>query len=133
MNITVNDVKPSGLTYSTNPATYTKGTAIASNSPSLSGGGPVVSYSVSPALPAGLTLNTGTGVITGTPTAIAAAASYTVTATNTGGFATASLTVTVNDVAPSGLTYSANPAIYTKGSVIAPNTPSLSGGGPVIS
>jgi hypothetical protein len=34
-----------------------------------SGGGPVVAYEVSPALPAGLALDGTTGVITGTPTA----------------------------------------------------------------
>jgi hypothetical protein len=61
-------VAPSGLAYSSNPATYTLGTAIAANTPT-SGGGPVVAYEVSPALPAGLALDGTTGVITGTPTA----------------------------------------------------------------
>jgi autotransporter-associated beta strand protein len=85
---------PSNLTYSTNPASYVTGTAIAANSPSSSGS-PVVSYSVSPTLPAGLTLNTSTGVITGTPTTATATASYTVTATNAAGSTTASLSITV--------------------------------------
>ena len=127
VTITVNDVAPSALTYSANPAVYTRGTAIAANTPS-NGGGTVTSYSVSPALPAGLGLNTTTGVISGTPTAITATASYTVTASNTGGSTTVGVTITVNDVAPSALTYSANPAVYTKGTAIAPNTPSSSGG-----
>lgn len=48
-------------------------------SPTVAGN--VSSYSVSPALPAGLSLNTSTGVITGIPTAASVAASYTVTAT----------------------------------------------------
>ena len=127
VTITVNDVAPSGLTYSANPAVYTTGTAIAANTPS-NGGGTVTSYSVSPALPAGLGLNTTTGVISGTPTAITATASYTVTATNTGGSTTVGVTITVNDVAPSALTYSSNPAVYTKGTAIAANSPSSSGG-----
>jgi len=95
-----NATPPTDLTYSTNPATYTKGVAIAPNTPS-SGGGAVVSYSVSPssALPADLSLNTSTGVISGTPTTVMASASYTVTATNTGGSTTASLSITVNDAA----------------------------------
>ncbi len=42
-----------------------------------------LTYSVSPALPAGLSLNTATGAITGTPTAITASATYVVTATQT--------------------------------------------------
>ncbi len=127
VSIAVNDVAPSSLTYSTNPATYTVGTAIASNTPG-SGGGAVVSYSVSPALPPGLSLDTSTGVISGTPAVAAATASYTVTATNTGGPTTAAVSITVNDVAPSLLTYSGNPATYTVGTEIAYNTPGSSGG-----
>jgi LPXTG-motif cell wall-anchored protein len=42
-------------------------------------------YSVSPALPAGLSINPSTGVVSGTPTAVAASAVYTVTATSTDG------------------------------------------------
>ncbi len=91
---------PSNLTYSANPATYTKGAPIAANTPSSSGGA-VASYSVSPALPAGLRLDGSTGVITGTPTAAAAAANYVVTATNSGGGTTASVRITIVD-APSG-------------------------------
>ena len=122
-------VAPSGLTYNTNPAIYTKGVAIAPNTPS-SGGGTVVSYSISPALPAGLSLSPSAGSISGTPSSVSAIASYTVTATNSGGTASVILTLTVNDnvVAPSGLTYSTNPAIYVKDTAIAPNTPSSSGG-----
>jgi hypothetical protein len=131
LNITVNDVAPSNLAYSTNPATYLKGVAITVNTPSNSGGS-VVSYSVSPALPAGLSLDTSSGVISGMPMAAVAAASYTVTARNSGGSATVSLNITVNDVAPSNLTYSTNDAIYLLGTAIAPNVPS-SGGGTVVS
>jgi mucin-19 len=53
-------------------------------------------YSVSPALPAGLTLNTQTGVISGKPTAEALAADYTITATNATGSSQAILNLTVN-------------------------------------
>jgi subtilisin-like proprotein convertase family protein len=85
---------PSALSYSSNPATYTKDTAIAINTPSSSGGA-VVSYSVSPALPAGLTLNTSTGIISGTPTTLTAASNYTITATNSGGSTDAWVSITV--------------------------------------
>jgi hypothetical protein len=125
-------VKPPGqLTYSSNPAVYTRGSAIAPNTPSNSGGA-VTSYAVSPALPAGLSLDSTTGRISGTPTAMAPAASYTVTATNSADSASASLSITVNDIPPTSLTYSVNPASYPGGSVIAPNVPS-SGGGTVVS
>jgi hypothetical protein len=68
--------------------------AITNNMPTSSGGA-VVSYSVSPALPAGLTLNTSTGIISGTPTTLTEASNYTITATNTGGSTTASLSIAV--------------------------------------
>jgi uncharacterized repeat protein (TIGR01451 family) len=126
--ITVVDVPPSGLTYTTNPALYTIGQAIVSNTPSTSGGGPVVSYAVSPGLPTGLSLSTSTGIISGTPTVLSAATVYTVTATNTGGATTAKLTITIANAPPANLTYSANPAVFTKGFVIANDTPTSSGG-----
>jgi Putative Ig domain len=53
--------------------------------------GSASSWSVSPALPAGLTLDASNGEITGTPTTAAAATNYTVTAS--GGTATLALTV----------------------------------------
>ncbi len=128
LSITVNDAAPNGLSYGTNPAVYTKGAAIAANNPTSSGGA-VVSYGVSPSLPTGLSLNPTSGVITGIPTAaVTATASYTVTATNSGGSTPASLSITVNDAAPSGLTYGSNPAVYTKAVAIGANIPSSSGG-----
>jgi hypothetical protein len=117
---------PSALSYSSNPATYTLGAAI-TNTPTSSGGA-VTSYVVSPALPAGLTLNPSTGVISGTPTAVTATANYTVVATNTGGSTPASVSIAVNDIAPSALTYFSNPATYAKDTAITDNTPSSSGG-----
>jgi hypothetical protein len=53
-------------------------------------------YTVSPALPAGLALNATTGVISGTPTAVTTAATYTITATQ--GTLTASTTVSIGVV-----------------------------------
>ena len=129
VSITVNDVAPA-LTYTTNPATYTKGTAITANSP-INTGGTVVSYSVSPTLPSGLALNTSTGVITGTPSAVATAANYTVTATNSGGSANVAVNITVNDIAPV-FTYTTNPAVYTKNTAISANSP-INTGGTVVS
>ncbi|PZX64712.1 putative Ig domain-containing protein, partial [Hydrotalea sandarakina] len=122
VNITVNDVAPSGLSYTT-PNVYTVGTAITPLTPSVSGGA-VTSYSISGTLPAGLNFNTTTGVISGTPTAISAATNYTITATNSGGSTTAIVNITVNDVAPSGLSYT-TPNVYTVGTAITPLTPSV--------
>ncbi len=127
LSITVKDVAPSALTYTTVTAVYTKDSTIASNTPS-SAGGAVISYSVSSTLPTGLSFDTATGLITGTPTAITSIATYTVTATNSGGTTTKALSITVNDVAPSSLAYTRETATYTKDVAIATNSPSSSGG-----
>jgi hypothetical protein len=99
---------PSGLVYAENPAVYTVGLAIAANVP-RSGGGAVASYTVSPDLPAGLSLDPATGVISGTPAAAAGAATYLVLASNAAGSAVAALNVAVEtatgvfvDVSPKG-------------------------------
>jgi len=89
------DLPPSDLAYSSSSAVYTVGVAIPPNAPT-SRGGVVASYSVAPALPAGLTLDPITGMITGTPTAATAGSTYTVTATNARGSTTAVLGITVN-------------------------------------
>lgn len=67
--------------------------------------GTVTSYSISPALSSGLTLDTTSGAISGTPTAMMAQTTYTVTATNSGGSATANVVIAVNDVKPAAFTY----------------------------
>ena len=62
-----------------------------------SGGTTPLVYSVSPALPSGLNINSGTGAITGTPTTASAAANYTVTVTDANtASATATFSLTVN-------------------------------------
>jgi len=86
---------PSGLTYSTSPAVYSIGMPIAPNRPTTTGGAPTV-YNVSPYLPTGLSLDDRTGIISGTPMAVAATAGYTVTASNPSGHTAATLTITVN-------------------------------------
>jgi hypothetical protein len=129
LTITVDEAQPVGLMYSMNPATYTRGLPIPNNVPSV-GGGAVVSWSIVPALPAGLAFDGTSGVISGTPVALQAATNYLVTATNSGGSTQVSLTIAVIDLAPMGLTYASNPASYSKGQTITPNVPSFTGGAP---
>ena len=75
---------PSIDKYSQNPAVYVVGVAIEANVPTTANG-TVTGFTVTPALPAGLTLDPTTGQITGTPTTATPATDYTVTATFTGG------------------------------------------------
>jgi hypothetical protein len=84
---------PSGLSYAPSSLSGVVGTAITNMVPVVTGN--VTNYSISPTLPSGLSINPTTGLISGTPTAVAASASYTVTASNAGGSTTASVTIAV--------------------------------------
>jgi RHS repeat-associated protein len=96
LNITVGQ-SPAGLNYTNASPIYVKGVAITTNSATLTTtGSPAPTFSVSPALPTGLSLNTSTGAITGTPTVKVSATNYTVTASNSFGNTTKVLTITVN-------------------------------------
>jgi hypothetical protein len=127
VNITVTVPPPLTLSYTT-PVSYVTGTAITPLSPT-STGGPITTYGVSPALPAGLSLHAGTGVLSGTPTAVAAAADYTITGSNVSGSAQAvvNITVTSSLLPPSGLTYS-TPHSFPTGTAITPLSPTVGGG-----
>jgi hypothetical protein len=72
---------------------------------STSTGGAIASYAISPAAPTGLTFNTSTGQLSGTPTQTQSATPYTITATNTAGSATRTFTLTVNKATQSALTF----------------------------
>ncbi|HOZ75884.1 MAG TPA: putative Ig domain-containing protein, partial [Flavobacterium sp.] len=109
LTITVNDIAPSGLSYP-NPNVFTVNESISSLFPSFNG--TITGFTVSPDLPAGLSIDPFTGMISGTPTAVSATAIYTVTATNSGGSVTFDITITVNDVAPTALSYP-NPNVFT--------------------
>jgi YVTN family beta-propeller protein len=112
-------VPPAGLAYSAPAPVYAAGVLITPNAPSFNAaGGTPSTYSVSPTLP-GLILNPNTGIVTGTPTAIASpiappppvTATYTVTASNAAGSSTAPLTITV---------YNAPQAVPNVGQSITP-------------
>jgi len=118
---------PSALSYSAGSAVYTKGVAIAPDNPAV-GSGSITSFSVSPALPAGLVLDPGTGIVSGTPAVVAATASYTVTGTGAGGSTTATLSIKVNDQAPTALSYAAGTSSYIVATPITPNFPTNTGG-----
>lgn len=93
---------PTNLQYAVDPAFYRVGTAIAPNTASTQGGAPTL-FAVSPALPAGLALDAGTGAITGTPTAEAGQTDHTVTASNGAGQTTTDVTITVGGALPAAI------------------------------
>ncbi len=88
----------------------TVGTTLSTSTLTTSGISGTVTYSVSPSLPAGLTLNASTGVISGTPTASQSATTYTITATgSTSGTATSSVSIAIAGAAQGALQVTATP------------------------
>ena len=85
------------FTISSSSESKNLGTAISGYTISSTGGA-IASYAISPAAPAGTTFNTTTGLLSGTPTVVAAATAYTITATNTSGNATQTFTLTVTAI-----------------------------------
>lgn len=86
---------PTGLAYP-ETGTWVVGQAITPLTPTVSG--TVSSFSVTPALPAGLALDTTSGALTGTPTTPTANATYVITAANSSGSASYSLEFQIGTV-----------------------------------
>lgn len=133
LTISVNTAPIAIPNFSYSPGTniYVQNVAIAPKSP-ISIGGAIVSYAVtSPltGLPAGLTLNTVTGVISGTPTVLLAPTVFTITGTNASGQgkATITLSVTTSPIAPPNINYPVATLSATYGTRFTPLTPTNSG------
>jgi len=92
------------------------GTAVATTSvfaaPTVTG---TKTFTVSPALPTGLTLNATTGAVSGTPTAVSTQTTYIVTATDGTNFATSTLTVVVAATATATTTTTTTVPTSTQG------------------
>ena len=114
------------FTLSSSSESKTVNTAISGYTIS-STGGTIASYAISPTAPAGLTFNTTTGLLSGTPTAVAGATAYTITATNASGSATQTFTLTVTVTAPA-FTISSASETKASGSAITGYTISSTGG-----
>jgi hypothetical protein len=120
VNLTVNapavppPAPPTSLSYSPNAATFIKGIAGPVLRPSYQGGGGT--FTIAPALPAGLSLDANTGVITGTATGSATTGTFTVTLANAApGSVNASLTLTVVDFRQPVISYGSTPLSFPAG------------------
>jgi hypothetical protein len=128
VSVAVADTAPN-IAYVRSSISGVPGTGIIPDTVVLVGTGAVSVYHVSPALPSGLTLDSVSGLISGTPTVAAAAANYTVTATGPGGNGSTVVSVTVQFAAPS-ITYIRSTIAALRNASITPDT-AVSSGGPV--
>ena len=110
--------------------TYRVGSAIdALQLPTATGGDGAIAYALTPALPAGLTLDSGTHLATGTPTRASTRTQYTWTATDEDGD-TATLTFTIEvlrDTMPR-FREAATDQTYRVGSAVSTRLPRATGG-----
>ncbi|EMI68421.1 Ig domain protein [Leptospira noguchii str. Bonito] len=121
--------------------TFPTNSPIASMNPSYTPNIPnqISSWSINPALPAGLSFNTSTGVISGTPTAVSdPAITYTVTATNSAGSRQTTFTLATRNVVFGYFTPVAGytqpmPGLNRFSTSIIPSNPSPQSGSPITS
>jgi hypothetical protein len=126
--MTVNPAPPTATTAIAS-ATLTQGTSSAPFTPVTGANGTTpLTYTVSPPLPTGLTMDSTTGTISGTPTATLTATSFTVTVTDASSrTASASFTLTVN--AHVAATVNVSQAFLTKNFTVNPPFTPIAGSG----
>ena len=131
-SLSVNAV-PVVTTLAVPTKTFTQGVAITAFTPvTATGGTGTLSWAVAPALPAGLTLNTSNGLISGTATVPAAAANYVVTVSDTNTpVQTSSKTFSLTVTALAPLTSTVPTATYalTKNTAVTAFIPVAGAGG----
>jgi hypothetical protein len=103
--------------YASTTQTTSAGVAFATNT-ITSTGTPIVSYSISPSLPSGVTLNSSTGQLSGAPTVLLSPTLFTVTATDSGAMTgTSTLTLSVT-TGPASISLSPLTGNFLKGTNI---------------
>ncbi len=114
------------IAYSSNTFTLYKDTTAFDETP-VNNGGVATSYSISPSLPSGLSFNTTTGRIYGTPTVLLTNTQFTITANNLVG--SDSVTISIESVVPPpSFSYPSLTYNFTKDVAITPITPTSTGG-----
>jgi len=123
LSIEIIDSAPTTLSYTT-PNVFIIDEAITNLVPIVSGEN--LEFSIEPSLPNGLSFNTTTGEISGTPTELSQATDYEVTATNSGGSTSFTLSIEIIDSAPTTLSYT-TPNVFIIDEAITNLVPMVSG------
>eukprot|EP00928_Gymnodinium_smaydae_P079999 TRINITY_DN63808_c0_g1_i1.p1 TRINITY_DN63808_c0_g1~~TRINITY_DN63808_c0_g1_i1.p1 ORF type:complete len:1148 (-),score=258.39 TRINITY_DN63808_c0_g1_i1:85-3348(-) len=118
---------PEDLSYPELPEELPQGRSVHFE-PELQEGIPTA-FTVTPALPAGLTLDRATGVIRGAPTAPADLQEYIIVASNDGGKTSVGVSFSVRSTAPTSLAYEGAQGSYTNVTMVS-LTPKVVGGTP---
>ncbi|MEN9299012.1 MAG: hypothetical protein RLZZ429_1325, partial [Bacteroidota bacterium] len=125
-SITASVIASPSLAYSASVISLTKNVTMTTLSPTASG---VISYSINPGLPVGLSFNTGTGVVSGTPSVVNVATSYTITGTSAAGCATTtSFSLEVVNPVPLNLAYNPSSQTVRRNTAITNMLPTATGG-----
>lgn len=111
---------PVSLTPATQMVSGTKGKAITATSAYTAVNFTPTAYTISPALPDGLTINATTGVISGIPNVVSASTEYTVTATGGADSASAKVTIAIADRIAATLSPESQTVVWYKGEVVPP-------------
>jgi hypothetical protein len=129
--VQTDNVLPSSLTYGTASLILQKNSSMTTLTPTISGGIPT-SCVISPAIPNGLSIDSTTCAISGTPDTDQGFITYSITASNLAGTTSTSLRLAVaaNTTAPGTLAYNAAQVILIEDVAMSTYTPTLTGGTP---
>lgn len=127
LSITVNDIAPV-ISYAKDNWIFVKNTPISDKPTPTNTGGKPDSWSITPDLPAGLIFSE--GIISGTPTTTSKLTTYTVTAKNITGSSSATLSITVKDIAPI-ITFAKTDWIFKRNSPLTENPTATNSGGAI--
>ena len=128
ISITVQD-EDADISYAGSPFTFTKNGLVSGATPTNAGGAPdawAIDPEISTTIP-GLSFNTATGGITGTPTGVHSATMFTVWANNSAGDISTTISITVQDEA-ADISYAGSPFTFTKNTEVVGETPTNAGG-----